>query len=276
MGSFLREDLGPSKTDITTKLIGDGDRKVKAIICCKQKGILAGCDELAHCLKKLKIAYRFHFKDGDTLKKGDHVIELKGKVKDILIVERFIMNLLQRMCGIATKTKEMISKMPKETLLCSTRKTYLGLIDKKAVVIGGGGTHRLGLWDIVLIKENHIKSSSIEDLIQKLYKMKSKIRFAEIEANNTKEVRNILNTIADSRNKYPKKNIPWIIMLDNFRRQDTKAMIELIHKHKCLVELSGNINEKNIKDIHHYKPNIVSSGSITHSVSIIDFSLKIC
>lgn len=271
----LTEDMGPIKRDITSLLLPKSTKKVQAQIIAKENGIFAGKDEVLWYCKKWKIQARCLVKDGAKIQKGKTVFELKGHLQTILTVERFIMNLIQRMSGIATKTNEVVKKLGKNTLLCSTRKTYLGLIDKKAVVIGGGGTHRLGLWDAILIKDNHIAASSIPELIKGVFCSRQKFRFAEIEASSVSEVHEILITIEHEK-KHSKKRFPWVIMLDNFPKSALRKTIELVHEHKCLVELSGNISDRNIAHYKKYKADIISSGALTHSAAIIDFSLKIC
>lgn len=274
--SFLKEDLGPPKRDITAELLKTPSQKIKAEIIAKQKGIIAGINEIQHCLSQYEIQSTFFLKDGQSLKKGDIVGHIFGAADRVLKLERVVINILQRMSGIATTTQQIVQKLPASVLLCPTRKTYLGLLDKKAVLIGGGGTHRLGLWDSVLIKENHLRVQNYAALIKAVYQSRQPMTFAEIETTTVKEVSHILDCINITRHEFPKKNIKWTIMLDNFPISKIKTMIAQVHGASCLVEVSGNINATNIQQYAKMKPDIISSGALTHSASIIDFSLKVC
>lgn len=270
----LQEDAGPNKRDITSHILETENIKHTANIYAKQNAIIAGCEEVKHLLKTHHIQVRFFCNDGEHIQKGQIVAELTGKIRTLHKLERLSVNLLQRMSGIATETAEIKKHVSKTTLICSTRKTYMGMIDKKAVVIGGGGTHRIGLWDAVLIKENHLRKRSIPECINLIYKSKSHFRFAEIEAKNTKEVHAILEAIENNRASKRKK-IDWIIMLDNFSSTSIANMIKKIHQHDIQVELSGNITRHNIKKFAKYSPDIISCGSLTHSSTAIDFSWKL-
>ena len=180
--------------------------------------------------------------DGAEVKKGEIVLKLSGGIKNILKTERTILNLFQRMSGIATET-ERLAKLCPRVLVCSTRKTPLGLLDKKAVTIGGGGTHRLGLFDWILIKDNHIKCAN--------YEMSTKLparhastavvaggrttKFWEIEVISEGEFKKALNWKPDA------------IMLDNFKPKDIKKILTKYSKDttNTIIEASGGINEKN-------------------------------
>lgn len=273
---FLREDLGPMKRDLTAELLKHPSQQIQAEIIAKQAGLVAGLSEIRHCLTQYGIQSTFFLRDGQLVKKGELVGRISGAANKVLKLERAVINIVQRMSGIATATRHIVQKLPKSVLLCPTRKTYLGLLDKKAVVIGGGGTHRLGLWDNVLIKENHLRIENFENLITALYRSRKAMTFAEIETTSPKEVSLVLDCIKKTRQKFPKKKIKWTIMLDNFPLTKTQAMIKQIHSASCQVELSGNISADNIQQYAKLKPDIISSGALTHSVSIIDFSLKIC
>ena len=184
-------------------------------------------------------------------------MQIKGKIKDILKLERTILNILQRMSGIATTTNNIINKNKKsQALIVPTRKTQWGLLDKRAVSLGGGGTHRLGLYDWILIKDNHIKISNFKFQIS---------NFFEIEVKNEKELKLALTTKPDA------------IMLDNFSAKKIKQILKKYQKklQKTIIEASGGINEKNISKYYNSNVDIISLGSLTHSVKSLDISLKI-
>ncbi len=149
----LKEDIG--RDDITTESTILKDKKIKAEIISNQSGVVAGIEESSLFTKKDKLIKIK--KDGDIVRKGDIIIEIIGPANDILGYERTLLNILQRMCGIATETYNTKKLIKNKCKITATRKTLLHLIDKKAVVIGGGLTHRLNLNDFILIKDNHLK-----------------------------------------------------------------------------------------------------------------------
>ena len=208
------------------------------------------------------------FYDGDQVKKGEKVLEIRGPTYSILSVERLILNIMQRMSGISTLTSNL-SKLISHTKckVLDTRKTTPGFRypEKWAVLIGGGLNHRMGLFDAILIKDNHIDSSgSIEKAIlsTKKYLNQNNLKIpVYIEVRNREEL--------DEVTKYN-----WIdrIILDNMSPSETKESVSFIQG-RFLIESSGNINEKNILDYAESGVDFVSIGSITHSASIIDMSI---
>ncbi|MBT3538773.1 carboxylating nicotinate-nucleotide diphosphorylase, partial [Candidatus Parcubacteria bacterium] len=238
---FLLEDLD-DKGDVTSDTVIQGNPKVTAIIKTKESGILAGLEETRWFLKKFKIQSSEFKKDGAKIKKGDNILKLSGGIKDILKVERTIINLMQRTSGIATQTNKLVKKVGKNVLVVPTRKTQWGLVDKKAVTLGGGGTHRLGLYDWILIKDNHIKLSD-----PKSYVISPK-SFWEIECKTKSQVL-----------KYVKQK-PDAIMFDNFKPESIKKIIKQIGKTNIIFEASGNITEKNITSYAKSGVNVISLG----------------
>ena len=208
------------------------------------------------------------FSDGDQVKKGEKVLEIKGPAYSILSVERLILNIMQRMSGISTLTSNL-SKLISHTKckILDTRKTTPGFRypEKWAVLIGGGVNHRMGLFDAILIKDNHIDScGSIENAIvsTKDYLDQNNLKLpVYIEVRNKEELDEVI-----------KHN--WIdrIILDNMSPFETKESVSFIHG-RFLIESSGNINEKNIMEYAEAGVDFVSMGSITHSASIIDMSI---
>ncbi len=202
---------------------------------------------------------------------------------EILKLERTILNIISRMSGIATATNYLINKNDLKTQLVATRKTLWGLLDKKAVFIGGGLTHRLSLSDEILIKDNHIdimvnnfhltRLESLEKILVFIKNSQTKRPF-EIEVENEKEAY-FLN------NFYQKMNItaPLIIMLDNFESKIALRTIKTIKQQKNIIsvifELSGGINEDNIKDYDKIGADVISIGALTHSVKALNISLKL-
>ncbi len=263
---FLEEDIGFG--DITSDLLLSDEEAIGTIFT-KEDCILAGLEEIDeifryHGIKTLTLA-----SDGDPLKKGDSVIELRGNARAILMLERTAINLLSHMSGVATYAKNMVElarETNPEVIVAVTRKTTPGLrmIEKKAANIGGADTHRLRLDDHILIKDNHIAAvGGISEAVNRAKKA-SFVRKIEIECETIEDSVEAAEAGAD------------IIMLDNMSPEEAKKAYDFIKARYplCLIEISGGINEGNIK---HYAPaaNIISVGAITHSAKSIDFSLEI-
>ena len=276
----IRNDL--VENDITSKIIAGKYLKTKAQIISKQNGVIAGIEEIIYLInERTHLKVEQNIKDGTKIIDKDLLLEITGNPLEILKYERTILNILQRMSGIATLTNSLITKNHLRTPLAATRKTLWGLLDKKAVFIGGGLTHRLSLSDEILIKDNHIdlwvkksrvsRSESLKMILDFIKKSQVKKPF-EIEVESEKEAY-FLN------NYYQKINIsaPLIIMLDNFEPSTAKKTIESIKKQsgtsKIIFELSGGINEYNIKDYNQVGAEVISLGALTHSPKALDVSL---
>jgi len=253
----LTDDLG-SKGDITTNALNKNNPQAQAIIIAKQDGIVAGLEETLWFSASCKLKAVSYKKDGEKIKKGQTILALNGTIKNILKVERTILNLMQRMSGIATLTNKLASKTKNKVLICSTRKTPLGLLDKKAVTVGGGGTHRLGLYDWILIKDNHLN-------LTENCKLKAVSSFWEIEIKNKNEAL-----------KFSKLN-PGAIMFDNMKPNQIINIIQILNKDytNIIFEASGGINEKNILEYAKTGVDIISLGYLTHSSKALDLSLEI-
>lgn len=250
--------------DLTSDILIKKNNFAKAAIYAKEKGIIAGIEEVGWFLNKNHIKFKKYCCDGDKVKKNEVIFEIKGKIKDILKVERIALNLMQRMSGIATHAKKMNKKNKYRSLLCPTRKVLYGLLDKKAVTIGSGGTHRLGLHDFILIKDNHLEflKNNIDKSAKKFNHDKL---FWEIE-------------IKEKNQAYWAATLmPSAIMFDNFKPKKIKKIINKLKPlyPNIIFEASGQINLKNIKKYRKCNLDIISSGSLTHSVKALDISLDI-
>jgi len=278
----IKQDL--IENDITSKIISGKYLKTKAQIISKQNGVIAGIEEVIYLInERTHLKVKQITKDGTKIIDKDLLLEMTGNPLEILKYERTILNILQRMSGIATLTNSLITKNHLRTPLAATRKTLWGLMDKKAVFIGGGLTHRLSLSDEILIKDNHIdlwvkksrvsRSESLKMILDFIKKSQVKKPF-EIEVETEKEAY-FLN------NYYQKSNIPGplIIMLDNFEPSTAKKTIETIRNQKgtpkIIFELSGGINEYNIKDYDQVGADVISLGALTHSSRALNISLTI-
>ena len=274
IGILLKQDI--NKGGITTGL-SIKRKQITAVIVAKEEGIIAGLEEFSLINKSLKLKHIK--KDGDKVKSGDILIEIKGDAKKILERERISLNLLQRMSGIATLVKRINRKLKNKIRLAATRKTLWGLIDKKAVSIGGGLTHRLNLNDGVIIKDNYIRimNNKIEDLLKSAA---DRSKYVEVEAEDKAQAFNAAKSIMKIiNNKRPKKKHLFAIMLDKIPPEETKSIINKFKKqglyNGILIEVSGNIREANLSSYLGCDADIISMGSITNSSKILDMSLEI-
>jgi len=276
---WLQEDLGSG--DITAEALLLKDNKVNAVIKAKSSGILAGVEEAVWFYNNHNIEVKVLKKDGSPIKRGDITLELQGNEKDLLETERTGLNLLQRMSSIATLTNEIVEKIQgKNVEVVPPRKNHWGLLDKKAVVLGGGLTHRLGLWESILIKENHIEAikkenveNYIETALERAFKHEKTV-FIEIEV---EDISDCLK--AAKKFKEYTKDKPCIIMLDNFSVEDTKKAVDLLKQENLrdhiLIESSGRITPDNIMGYADAGVDIVSMSYITYAQNICDLSQRI-
>lgn len=260
---FLAEDIGSG--DITSALLPK--TKITARIISREDAVLAGIVHVKEIFKLKGCNVKIGKKDGSKIKPNQTLMTITGDAANILTCERTALNLLTRMSGIATQTKAMVNKIPKKTKLYATRKTAPGLryFDKEAVELGGGEKHRLRLDEMVMIKDNHI---AIEKSTLTLIK-KAKKKHKKFEV----EVENIHDAVLATREG------ATIVMLDNFTptqiRNTISELKRLGLRKKVLLEASGGINSKNIKNFGKTEVDIISVGSITNSVKGIDMSLEI-
>lgn len=262
----LKEDIG--KGDITSNLIIPKNQKGKAFFLAKEDGIVAGLIIVKEIFKKLdkKIVIKNFVKEGQKIKRGEKIAEINGSLRALLTGERTALNFLQRMSGIATITFRYVEQLKgTKTKILDTRKTAPGLrmLDKYAVKIGGGTNHRFGLYDMVLIKDNHIKAANnITNAVIKIKRgLKKKIKI-EVETSNLEEVKEALANKVD------------IIMLDNMPIDMIQEAVKLIDG-KAKVEASGNVNIDNVRKIAQTGVDFISVGELTHSVKALDISMKI-
>lgn len=263
---FLDEDVGNG--DITSKLLEN--KKIVARIITREETIVAGTKHTKEIFALKKCKTRIYKKDGKIAKANQTILEIKGNAGDILTCERTALNLLSRMCGIATQTnnlKKQIKSVGSKSKIYATRKTVPGLrlFDKEAVEIGGGEKHRMTLNEMIMIKDNHLAvEKSIEGILRKAKKTRGKI---EIEVETEKDVILCAEMGVD------------IIMLDNFSPEKiiktVKKLTELKLRNKIILEASGRINSKNITRYAKTNVDMISVGSITNSVNCIDLSLEI-
>ncbi len=262
--------------DVSTRaFLGYARQTVKAKIVSNEAGILAGMQEAEWFLKHLKLKLTKAKKDGAKIKKGTVVLEFSGRASTVLSAERTLLNLVQRMSGVATKAKRLSMKMASGVKLLATRKTLWGPLDKRAVTVGGGGTHRLDLSDAILIKENHIGlASNLRRSLKRSFRRSSKVRFVEIEMETVKEVEEFL-VMHDELKKYLREGDAVVVMLDNFTPKDIKKVIKKLVMAGIFVEVSGGINERNVSRYNINGVAAISSGAITTKADNLDLSLQI-
>ena len=263
---FLDEDVGNG--DITSDLLQK--RKIVARIITREETIVAGTKFVKDIFALKKCKVQILKKDGKIGKENQTILEIRGDVKDVLTCERTALNLLSRMCGIATQTnnlRKQIKSIGSKSKIFATRKTAPGLrfFDKEAVKIGGGEKHRMTLSEMIMIKDNHLAvERSIEGILKKAKKTSGKI---EIEVESQEDAILCARLGAD------------IIMLDNFSpdriKKTIKKLTELKLRNRVVLEASGRINSKNIAKYAETNVDMISIGSITNSVNGIDLSLEI-
>ncbi|OQX53920.1 MAG: nicotinate-nucleotide diphosphorylase (carboxylating) [Candidatus Omnitrophica bacterium 4484_213] len=271
----LKEDIG--KGDITAELLIPRGLKGRAIIIAKEEGIIAGLEVAEKVLKSLNSSLQFRAfkKDGDAFKENEIVAEVEGILRPILSAERVVLNFLSRLSGIATLTYRFVKETEGyEVKIMDTRKTTPNLreLEKYAVRVGGGFNHRFGLDEMILIKDNHIKSQipktpDLKEMIEKARKKsKGKVEI-EIEVTNLEEFKQAL------------EGKPDIIMLDNMNTENIRKAVELRRKitgsSSPPLEVSGGINLENVREIAQTGIEQISIGALTTRSNCIDFSLEV-
>ena len=264
--SWLEEDIGSG--DITTLAIVGPEMETTGIIHAKDTGVLAGVEVARRVFEILepRILFDAKLEDGAQLKPGTIIAEVHGSARAVLTGERLALNLLQHMSGVATRTAKLAAiAAPYGARLVDTRKTTPGLrlLDKYAVRVGGGSNHRLGLYDAMLIKDNHIKvAGGITAALERAHAYASHMTKIEIEVESLEGVREALAGGAD------------VIMLDNMA-PDLMAKAVAIIDHKAVVEASGGIDETTLAAAAKSGVDVISVGALTHSVKALDISMDI-
>jgi len=261
----IQEDLGHS--DVTSLLIVPEDITVNARIIAKEDFILAGIPfvrEVFSCMGS-SADIRFSSEDGRNVKKSDIIADIAGNARDILACERIALNILQRVSGIATLTNSYVERvLGLPVRITDTRKTTPGMrtLEKYGVRVGGGLNHRFGLYDGVLIKDNHIKVSGGIRKAVELAKMAHHLMKIEVEVKDTDELKEALDAGAD------------IIMLDNMSLSGMREAVEIVQG-RVFLEASGNISLENVREVAETGVDIISIGALTHSARSVDISMKI-
>ena len=269
ISNAIREDVGigdhTSLSCIPKTSLG------KAQLLVKEKGIIAGVSFAKKVFNYVdsNLKVETHINDGDNVVVGDVVFHVSGSSQSILMAERLVLNAMQRMSAIATKTAYFVALLKgTKTKILDTRKTTPGIraIEKWAVKIGGGVNHRFALYDMIMIKDNHIDFAG--GISQAISKTKNYLAEKNIDIKIIVEARSI-----DEIKEILSNDGVYRILIDNFNFEDTKKAVQLIGD-SCLTESSGGITEKTIRKYAECGVDFISSGALTHSVCNLDLSLK--
>ena len=262
----LKEDIGSG--DITTNSLIPLELQAKATMVAKSTGVIAGLSVAECVFRSLSndIKWKALVKDGDKVSKGDLILEISGSYRALLTGERVALNFLQRMSGIATMTSNYVDLLKDfKASILDTRKTAPGLrlLDKYAVMTGGGRNHRIGLYDMVLIKDNHIKiAGGITRAVAQIKTNLPKGIKIEVETTTVEEVNEALTTGVD------------VIMLDNMSNTQMAECVKIING-RTKVEASGNMTSQRLKEVAETGVDFISIGALTHSVIAFDISMNI-
>jgi len=262
----LQEDVGPG--DITTEALVDPELQGKAVIVAKERLVLAGLDVAQKVFNRLdpNTCCKSNYTDGAIVKNGTTVFEIEGKLRALLIGERTALNFLQRLSGIATCVHAYVKKLGSTSVsLVDTRKTTPGwrVLEKYAVRIGGAKNHRMGLYDGILIKDNHIAAcGSIGRAVVLARARASHLMKIEVEVSNLTETMEALKAGAD------------VIMLDNMEIGQIREAVRLIGG-RAVVEVSGRVTTADLQELANAGVNLISVGALTHSAKSVDMSMRI-
>ena len=289
---LLREDTEP--TDLTVEAMEIDARPCTVEIRAKEVGIIAGVAEAAWIYERSRQTATPIISDGSDVATGDVVLRITGNARSLLTLERTVVNLMQRMSGIATATKKLADAAREASPtahVVGTRKTTWGLLDKRAIHCGGGGTHRLNLGDAILVKTNHLRLASndtsepmpkrtgpiLNAVLQSAWARRKSAAFFEVEVTSMEEALNVarvlgeLQTLSDA--------CPCILMLDNFSAADAVHAVQSLRDaglhDAVLVEASGKVSEESVAAYAAAGVDAISIGALTHSVRALDLSAKI-
>lgn len=273
----LKEDIGAG--DITTELLIPRNKVIKAVIILKEKAVLAGLEIAQKVFRTIdkNIQFKVCSTDGSQEKPGKIIAKIQGKASSILSGERTALNFLSHLSGVATATRSFVDQVkPYRARIMDTRKTIPGLreLEKYAVALGGGYNHRMGLWDAVLVKDNHIavlragsKGINIKDIARLVKERKPQGMKADIEVRDLKEFQEALEIPPD------------IIMLDNMNISAIKKAVAMRdaqrNRQNVKIEVSGGVRLSNVRAIAKTGVDIISIGALTHSAKAIDMSLEV-
>lgn len=273
--------------DLTSEALGAQCRSVSAAILAQETGVVAGLAEVEFMLSERGVQVALEKKDGDAVGPGDVLMRAKGDEIKLLSFERVGLNLLQRMSGIATAARclqERARQCTPTIHIVGTRKTPCGLLDKRALHLGNGGTHRLGLGDAIVIKNNHLallanrEEEAVPSAIERAWKFRNESAFIEVEVRTEGAARAAAKTFWHLQQEAPEE-YPCLLMLDNMSPEEIKSVVGKLQKeglwNSTLIEASGGVSEANLEAYAACGVDAISIGALTHSVRALDISQRI-
>ena len=291
LNELLGSDVGLG--DLTATALHLADQHARAKILAKESGVGAGVAEFCWLLMREDLEVRVRKNDGETINAGDVVLEIEGRRGDLLAHERVGLNLLQRLSGIATATRrfqELLHRHNPEAHVVATRKTPWGLLDKRAVHLGGGGTHRLGLWDAILVKNNHLallanrEEDAVRVAVERAWPARHSAAFIEVEVRSQAgaiAASQAFRRMQESSQEGPDRDgdCPCLLLLDNMPPAQIASVIADLRTHNLLehilTEASGNISESNLEGYAASGVDAVSMGALTHSARALDLCERV-
>lgn len=283
--ALLTDDLAPG--DLTAKALGMKGDRASAAILASNGGVAAGLAEFAFMYQGHGLGVAFEREDGDVMRPGDTLLRAEGEQTKLLSLERVGLNLLQRMSGIATAARclqERVRRSGSSTRIVGTRKTPWGLLDKRALHLGSGGTHRLGLGDAIVIKNNHLALLASREeqaaplAIEKAWKFRGESAFIEVEVRGEAAAREAAKTFRGLQEE-ASEEYPCLLMLDNMNPDQIRAILGMLRREglwdHTLVEASGGISEANVEAYAACGVDAISIGALTHSVRALDLCQRI-
>jgi nicotinate-nucleotide pyrophosphorylase (carboxylating) len=287
---LLASDLGAGDLSVQCLQLEADRAGATAAVIAKSPGVAAGLCEFAWLFGRGGMTVQLLKKDGDAVDRGDTLLEMQGRRADLLAYERVGLNLVQRMSGIATATRrsqDRVHAINAGAQVVATRKTPWGLLDKRAVHLGGGGTHRLGLWDAIMVKNNHLalladrEEEAVGIAAQRAWAFRDKAGFLEIEVRSLASVVGAARAFrelqrADTQSESEPGSCPCLLLLDNMSPQEMSSVADALRAESLLdhvlLEASGNVTEDNLEAYASCGIDAISMGALTHSARALDLS----
>ena len=284
LDELLDSDVGSGDLTVAALQLADGHASAK--ILAKEPGVIAGVAEFTWLLNRGDVQINARKQDGQSIEAGDVILELEGRRSDLLAYERAGLNLLQRLSGIASaarRLQELAHRQNPEAQVVATRKTPWGLLDKRAVHLGGGGTHRLGLWDAILIKNNHLallanrEEEAVRIAVERAWQARKAAVFIEVEVRGEQAAIAAAEEFCrmqEASQEEPGRDCPCLLLLDNMPPAKISAAIAGLRSRglleSVLTEASGNISPNNIEEYAACGVDAISMGALTHSARALD------
>jgi len=282
---LVKTDQAPE--DLTAKALKLGERHASAVIMVREGGVAAGLAEFAFMLRASGLAVEFKKRDGDAVAAGEVLMVAEGGESKLLALERVGLNLLQRMSGIASTSRCLQERLRRRSLgarIVGTRKTPWGLLDKRALHLGNGGTHRLGLGDAIVMKNNHLalladrEEDAAPVAIERAWQLREESVFIEVEVRSEAAANAAASTFRRLRSQAA-EDYPCLLMLDNMTPGQIGAVLEMLRRENLwddtLIEASGGISEANVETYAATGVDAISIGALTHSARALDICQRI-